>query len=536
CHGALAALIALGAIIRLVQFLQRPSLSVDEAMLALSIGSRSYGGLVRSLDYDQAAPFLVLWGTRLITRLGGVNAFALRALPLAAGLALPVVMWRVARRLLDEPAALLCAALAACSPFLVRFSIVAKSYEIDAFVAAVLAACALDTAAAPQSPTTWRRLLFAGAAGLAISIPAVFTLAGVGLALVLAPSVRTTPGARWRLAAVAAVWAAAFTPLYFGLYRRAAASPFMQEFWSATFLGPDSPDLPARLWRSAQLEIFPIVVGNKVPVISTVLFSGLAAAGLRAIGRDHARWGLALVAAPITATFAASALHRYPIAARTLLFTAPLLIVILIAGLRWVAALLSRPLEAWTLGGVGAVWVATATVIAVTKPEYAPHVRPLIEEFERTGGGAEPVYVFVGGVPTWTFYTTDWAAPDTARLRAIASAAQPSGPIFRQHREDLVFTYRGRREIIGNATGMRIRYWTGVTPARPDSGWAEHEAARIRAEAQPDVWLFFEAYFREPVVNDLLNALERAGGRRVRARAAWEAKLYQYRFDGRPGP
>src|SRR2546426_1404320 len=102
CHGALAALIALGAIIRLVQFLQRPSLSVDEAMLALSIGSRSYGGLVCSLDYDQAAPFLVLWGTRLITRLCGVNAFALRALPLAAGLGLPVVMWRVARRRSEE--------------------------------------------------------------------------------------------------------------------------------------------------------------------------------------------------------------------------------------------------------------------------------------------------------------------------------------------------------------------------------------------------------------------------------------------------
>src|SRR5881398_1054368 len=100
-YGVLAALLAVGTVIRVVQFLYRPSLSVDEAMLALSIGSRSYGGLLRRLDYGQTAPVLFLWATRFVTRLGGVNEFTLRALPLAAGLAFPVVVWRLAGRLLD---------------------------------------------------------------------------------------------------------------------------------------------------------------------------------------------------------------------------------------------------------------------------------------------------------------------------------------------------------------------------------------------------------------------------------------------------
>ena len=99
-YGVLAALLAVGTVIRVVQFLYRPSLSVDEAMLALSIGSRSYGGLLRRLDYGQTAPVLFLWATRFVTRLGGVNEFTLRALPLAAGLAFPVVVWRLAGRLL----------------------------------------------------------------------------------------------------------------------------------------------------------------------------------------------------------------------------------------------------------------------------------------------------------------------------------------------------------------------------------------------------------------------------------------------------
>jgi len=49
------------------------------------------------------------------------------------------------------------------------------------------------------------------------------------------------------------------------------------------------------------------------------------------------------------------------------------------------------------------------------------------------------------------------------------------------------------------------------------------------------VWLFFEAYFREDVVRELLRALERVGARRVQASDTWGARLYRYRLDGRRG-
>src|SRR5207248_44451 len=313
-YGVLAALLAVGTVIRVVQFLHRPSLSVDEAMLALSIGSRSYGGLLRRLDYGQTAPVLFLWATRFVTRLGGVNEFTLRALPLAAGLAFPVVVWRLAGRLLDGPAALWCAALAACSPVLVRFSIIAKPYESDALVAAALIACALETMAMPDSATRWRWLLGGGVGGLALSAPAIFTLAGIVVSLALAPSVR----------------------------------------------GPSG----ARSWLT----------------IAAVAFSVLAGAGLFSLRRLGQGWKLILAAAPVGAAVMASALHRYPMATRTLLFTTPLLIVVLVAGLRWVVGLLPRPVATWGFRIVGGGWVATAAVIAVTKPEYAPDARRLVRE------------------------------------------------------------------------------------------------------------------------------------------------------------
>jgi len=533
-YGVLAALLAVGTVIRVVQFLYRPSLSVDEAMLALSIGSRSYGGLLRRLDYGQTAPVLFLWATRFVTRLGGVNEFTLRALPLAAGLAFPVVVWRLAGRLLDGPAALWCAALAACSPVLVRFSIIAKPYESDALVAAALIVCALETMAMPDSATRWRWLLVGGVGGLALSAPAIFTLAGIVVSLALAPSVRGTSGARSWLTIAAVVWGAAFAAFYFGLYRPVATSAFMQQFWAATFLGLDTPGFSARLWRALHSEIFPILVGTPIPVISTVAFSVLAGAGLFSLRRLGQGWKLILAAAPVGAAVMASALHRYPMATRTLLFTTPLLIVVLVAGLRWVVALLPRPVATWAFRIVGGGWVATAAVIAVTKPEYAPDARRLVREFELGRGADDPVYVFAGA-PTWTFYTTDWAAPDTGRLRQLADASQASQPLLAAPRDDLAIPYQGRCEIIGDPTGMQIRYWTGLTASQPDSGWAEHEAARIHAESRTDVWLFFEAYFREDVVRELLQAVERVGARRVQASDTWGASLYRYRLDGRRG-
>jgi 4-amino-4-deoxy-L-arabinose transferase-like glycosyltransferase len=529
---ALGTLIAAGALIRLSQFLQRPSLSVDEAMLALSVGSRSYGGLLRPLDYDQTAPLLFLWVTRFVTQLGGMNEMTLRALPLVAGLVLPLVVWRVARRLMEVPAALVCTALSACSPFLVRFSLVAKPYESDALVATALLACALGTGAAPHSPASWYRLLVAGLAGLAMAIPAAFILAGVGVALLFAPSVRATPGARGRLALVVGAWGAVFGVLYLVLYRHAATSAFMQQFWAATFLGPDVRGLPALLWRAAQQEIFPLVVGNRVPLLGIVVLSAFAAAGFHWLGRSVRRWQLALVATPLVACLGASALHRYPIAARALLFTAPLVIVILVAGARSLAGLLPRPLDAWVFGVASGGWVAAGTVIAVAQPEFSPNVRALIAEVERpTAQPPAPVYVFAGAIPTWTFYTTDWARPDTERLRSIARAARPTVSHFRDGGEDLVVVSGSRRELMGRATGIQIRYWTGPSVPQPDSGWADHEAERIRAESRPDVWLLFEAYFRDPVVRDMLDAVERAGGRRVEAQEPWQLKLFRYRFD-----
>src|SRR5688500_9732578 len=76
------------------------SLWTDEATLALNIATRPFGELLTPLDYHQTAPVGYLWAARAATGLFGVSEHSLRLVPLLAGCALLVVVWRLAEWLL----------------------------------------------------------------------------------------------------------------------------------------------------------------------------------------------------------------------------------------------------------------------------------------------------------------------------------------------------------------------------------------------------------------------------------------------------
>src|SRR6476620_8023944 len=94
-----------GAVARLLVYARGLSLWNDEAMVALNIGRRGFGALLTPLAYDQAAPVLYLWATRIATALGGINEYTLRLPALVAGVLLPFAIWLIGRRIVGEPAA-----------------------------------------------------------------------------------------------------------------------------------------------------------------------------------------------------------------------------------------------------------------------------------------------------------------------------------------------------------------------------------------------------------------------------------------------
>ena len=526
----LGLILVLGAALRLALYLSRPSLSIDETMIGLEIGTRSFGGLVRALDYAQTGPPLFLWATKLAAVVAGMSEYALRIIPLTAGLVLPYLTWRVGRRMLEAPHALLATAIAAAAPTLVQYSVIAKPYITDGLVALVLALCTLRVLERPQARGPWMWLGVAGLAAVLGSVPAPFLLAGVATALLL--GVRPLMPAALRLGACVAAWGAAFLPLYLRLYRPVAASDYMQQFWGDSFFAPARVEGWGLLGRVAVQSL----AARPIPVVVILPIVVLLGGGLWALARRNGRAIAALLGVPLLLLLGASLVHRYPLSARLLLAIVPTLALCAAAG---VAALVgSHRRIGWTLGGL---LVAALAAVNLSHPYRTPALRPAVIALRVTAAPTDPIYVSSGALPAWAFYSTDWSAPDTAYLRRIRDwAGDPEAPAYHNlaprgravtasDGQNLELRRSDRLEIIGLASGIQWREVSGLTGRAPDAGWAEREAERIRGTG-PVAWLLIANAYAE-TATDLLAALRAAGGhvdvdsaehgaRRVRVRFA----------------
>lgn len=522
----LGLILVLGAALRLALYLSRPSLSIDETSYALDIGTQTFVHLLAPLESLQTAAPLFHWGIKLLTQLAGMNEYALRAVPLAAGLLVPYMMWRVGCRVVGEPAALFAATLAALAPTLVQYSVIVKPYITDAAISLALIDCSLSVLEQPHVSRAWWRLAGAGILAVLGSVPAPLLLSGVAAAVFLG-----APAARWRLAACLVVWVAAFLPLYAALYRPVAASEYMQEFWGASFFAPAH-------WRGWQLlgrVVVQSLVARPAPLPLVLAVIALVAAGFWMVARARGRGIAALLGIPVLMVLVASALQRYPLSARLLVGITPAILLCCAAAVTAVAQ--------WraTLGrGLGVVILLALAAVNVTHPYRTPALRLAVLETARAAIDG-PVYVSAGAIPAWAFYTTDWSAPDTGYLRrirrwagrpnaiAFPNAAPRGRPVGPMEGSELVEQRQGRMEILGLAPGIQWREAKGLSGTVPDSGWAAREAARIHAAATPVAWVLLgNAYATSGAA--LVAALQDAGGRLEVDAAAGGVRRCRVRF------
>ena len=116
CEWAASAIIAVGAALRIRTYLANRSLWGDEAMLAINIVTRGYGGLIGTLEHNQACPPGFLWVVKTFGLIFGYGEYALRLFPLIAGILALVLVYLVGREIMGRLAALCCLSLAAVCP------------------------------------------------------------------------------------------------------------------------------------------------------------------------------------------------------------------------------------------------------------------------------------------------------------------------------------------------------------------------------------------------------------------------------------
>jgi hypothetical protein len=218
----------------------------------------------------------------------------------------------------------------------------------------------------------------------------------------------------------------------------------------------------------------------------------------------------------------------------------PMLILGVVAGLaalvEQLPAGLPRKLAA---GSLGLLILAPAGIsavrVAVAPPDPAP-AEAAVRELEAARRPDDVIYVYSRVVPVWAYYTTDWAAPDRARLEWLLEASRRIGPnsgnrptrgtAVRREGDDLARPGPFGVELIGIATGIEH-----PTPpdgrSTPDPGWSENEVRRIQAACTRSAWLFF-SHGSDAAEAELLPLLRKAGLQEEHRSLRRAVRLYRY--------
>ncbi len=324
----------------------------------------------------------------------------------------------------------------------------------------------------------------------------------------------------------------------------------MQQFWASAFFDFTAPGEAHHSWRLLGRAVRQILLGATpalgwnssramVSVLTGVMLATVLLGALR-LSRRVGLWAAVLLGVPLLALVAASTVKAFPIAPRLVLFAVPFVVVLGAAGTAGVLERLVRPACRGPVLGLATGLLVAAGIPsdgrwAMRRTQWTD-VRSLIQQWRRSRGVGEPVYVNARGIPYWIFYTTDWPDPDTTRLATLVRLTESGGPAFenaatRGHAvldEAANLVLHGRwTELVGLPTGRQLRSARDLSQAEPDQGWAANEATRILAAGGEKSWVMF-FYSVDAAEIPLRRELERRGARVVKSFATGDASVALY--------
>jgi Dolichyl-phosphate-mannose-protein mannosyltransferase len=356
-------LVAAALSLRLAYYLINPTFSTDEAQLALNVLHRSYAGLFHQLDFNQAAPVGFLFVEKLAIGGLGSSEYAFRLFPLVSAIVAALLFYPVASKFIGRQAALLALILFTVSGVLLFYGATSKPYSTDVAVALALYA-AIFLVGDNAGRRWWIVLALAGGIAVWLSYPAIFVLAGVGSVLIL----DSLLGYRWGrvtlLLLVCAVWLSNFAASYMVTHSSIAhiQRSFAGDSAARIAVGGNSASAFKSYGGAVQLLLGIPHFG--VAARYSLVFIGilLCVVGLGSLSAR--RWTHALLlVAPALFALLASAIGKYPLYARTLLFLVPALLILIARGIWFLAGRARpRPLAAGAGAAFAALFIASVVV------------------------------------------------------------------------------------------------------------------------------------------------------------------------------
>ena len=169
--------------VRFNVYFQNRSLIIDEANLARNIYEKDYVDLFKAFDYQQYAPPLFSVLAKGVTRLLGVNEFALRLPSLLAGIFSLILMLMIVNLLIAiDSSRWYVLLLFSFSIIAIRYSTEFKQYSTDAAITLFFIFWALKCKDKDFNVSLTVKWAVLGALAIWFSMPIIFALASIGMA------------------------------------------------------------------------------------------------------------------------------------------------------------------------------------------------------------------------------------------------------------------------------------------------------------------------------------------------------------------
>lgn len=419
-------ILMLGLAFRMGQYLANRSIWFDEALLALNILQRSFGGLLQPLSYNQGAPLGFLLLQKLVVVTIGSRDYMLRLIPFAAGIGSLYLLFRVARYYIAGTAWIAALFLFSVSDPLIYYASEIKQYSTDVAVGLLLL---LVAALCLERGTGVRRYTLLGCTGalaLVVSHPALFVLGGIAVTLFL----HTIAEKDWRsvrwLLWIGAAWLGTFLLLYIVSLQSLSNNHELEAYWTEFFM----PVPPWQNWRwfpDRLLGIMRHPVGLSLTWLSVLL----VLVGIVSLFWRSWQKGLILVL-PLVATAAASGLGKYPFGGRLLLFLVPLILMLLGEAIERIRLLLEH-VNGWLS------WIATLSLIALLAytpfanavqklkhPRMVEEIKPLMSHIVQNKQMGDSIYVYYGAQFAFQYYAPQFGFDAGDYIVGIESRSDPA--------------------------------------------------------------------------------------------------------------
>ena len=403
-------IIIFGAILRLRQYFSGRSLWADEAMLALNIVNRNFAELFKPLEYDQGAPLGFLLVEKLFNTLFGRHELVLRFFPLLAGLASLWMFYLLLMSLrgAERRSNLLALALFAINPQFVYYTSEAKQYIADVAVALGLLLLAIPIFQNQSNRKNFSLLAIAGILALWFSHPALFILAGIGVALVI-QFLRTRDYKNLLLTfGVGLLWLANLALLYFINLRQLSQNDYLANYWTDGFIS---------LFPWSDFNWLSDLIQYQFDIqFIHLLVSVLILIGWFALFREQRSLALAFVFTTVFA-FTASVLHLYPVNGRLSLFLIPLGILLLGKAIEF----LRQTFSSNKFVSMGITILLSGYLLAnplttsfqnFISPKYYEHIRPTMQVLADSWKNGDALFVTAWAEPAFRYYAPFYGLED----------------------------------------------------------------------------------------------------------------------------